>query len=176
MLTELPKDQFLIAFMRGWSLFDCDGSENGTPQICRLDTQDDEEGLQLESDDEAWLLVVRDALDGDRPSATALRIIREHNPGEYELVVKFAQKHPGIIHFPRRPDLEPAVQQLLAVFGWEKGDFGRALLQPLIPEGGHKPSAQEIMELARAEVERLRGAGWTQPDFAKALKELLETA
>jgi hypothetical protein len=35
--------------------------------------------------------------------------------------------------------------------------------------------AAELQGLAEGEVSRLRSLGWTQADFARALKELLET-
>jgi len=36
------------------------------------------------------------------------------------------------------------------------------------------PAAAELQSLAEQEVERLRGAGWTQADFARALRSFLK--
>lgn len=83
-------DQYDLAAKReGWAIFDCDGSENGPFQICKLDDPEACEGgpgflpRTLASDEEAWLIVRTGT--GEHHSH-ARNFIAEHNPQEWEAI------------------------------------------------------------------------------------------
>ena len=59
--------------------------------------------------------------------------------------------------------------------GDEDRDAWEYDLGPGLEGTGIRVVAAELQGRAEAEVGRLRSLGWTQPDFARALKELLET-
>lgn len=88
MLT-LDDFQRAPATLEGWAIFECDGSENGPYQLCRIDDQDDPAGVQPESDDHAWLAVTGRARDGSSYHQRCLDLIAELNPQERESIRKF---------------------------------------------------------------------------------------
>lgn len=63
---------------QGWSIFDCDGSDNGRWQICKIDDPDGP--LVLADDDQAWMIVM-DGSDDMHECARAL--IMQLNPKEW---------------------------------------------------------------------------------------------
>ena len=92
-------DPFDIAAKReGWAIFDCDGSEAGRYQICRLDDAKDwavDLGFtppQLSDDSDAWLIVRT----GTSPHhSDARKFIAENAPEEWKRINEwYATQHP----------------------------------------------------------------------------------
>lgn len=83
----------------GWDVFDSYGSDNGPYQVCRIDDPErwhaDRELAfvppYLESDDEAWQIVMRRH---DPHHAKAREFIKEHNPKEWIAMCKFVGQEP----------------------------------------------------------------------------------
>jgi hypothetical protein len=72
------------AAKEGWTVSDCDGSENGTPyQLQALD-----EAAVFVDDSAAWLHVVTNARNGDALAIKALEFIRDFSPKEYDYISK----------------------------------------------------------------------------------------
>lgn len=72
------------AAQEGWTISDCDGSENDTPwQLQALDHLN-----ILANDDAAWLHVVTNARNGNELALTALEFLRIYSPKEYENIAK----------------------------------------------------------------------------------------
>lgn len=73
------------AASEGWDLFDCEGSENGTPQ---LQTSENLEGEDVFTDDgQAWMWVKTNASLGGALHQKALILCREYNFDEYEAIM-----------------------------------------------------------------------------------------
>ena len=73
----------------GWQIFDCDGSENGRWQVCRIDdpvqwSKDRQCVVQrLRTDRQAWQIVMR----GESMAARMAReFMEQHNPAEFALM------------------------------------------------------------------------------------------
>lgn len=84
--TEAHSD---AAVKEGWNIWECFGSSSGPWQIQRLDDAADYPGsVQLESDDDAWRLVISG---GQAHHRAALDFIKAHNDIEYEKLMVFAE-------------------------------------------------------------------------------------
>jgi hypothetical protein len=82
----------------GWTISQCDGSENNTSwQIQALD----DAGILL-NDDAAWLHVVTNARSGNRLAIRALEFIRAYSPNEYRFI---ATAYPEVASIPANPAL-----------------------------------------------------------------------
>ena len=78
----------VAALKEGWEIFECSGSSYGPWQIQRLDDASDCPGsVQLDSDDDAWRLVLSG---GQVHHRAALDFIKAHNAIEYEKLMVFA--------------------------------------------------------------------------------------
>lgn len=84
------------AITEGWEIFECDGSDNGPFQICKLDAPEAWAGVcgvdtvppALEDDTDAWVLV------RDTESALhtkALAFLAQENPKEYEAIQRWGR-------------------------------------------------------------------------------------
>lgn len=81
----------------GWDLFDCDGSDNGPLQLCKIDDpemwREDRKVVieqTWEEDNEAWVFV------WTNPSplhTKALEIIKVENPQEFEAIETWVSEH-----------------------------------------------------------------------------------
>lgn len=71
------------AFTEGWAIFDCDGSENGQWQLCKVD-----EDNIFESDILAWAFVRAKAENGSAYHQSALEYLKANNMQEYLLIMK----------------------------------------------------------------------------------------
>lgn len=78
----------------GWGIFDCDGSDNGPFQICRIDSVDDDDVPQLEDDSAAWRIVLNRAAEGSAIHRAALQFVKDNNRIEYDAIAKFAGRDP----------------------------------------------------------------------------------
>jgi hypothetical protein len=73
-----------LAEREGWGLYDCFGSESGTPQVQRNDDAD-----ILESDTDAWAIVAN----GDKPHHIAVKeILAQNNPEELNRIQQLKTK------------------------------------------------------------------------------------
>lgn len=81
-LAVLDRFDFTRAILEGWCIFECDGSDNGPYQLCRVDDQNLNNGAQLESDDEAWRHVADHARAGSAYHLAALALLETLNPAE----------------------------------------------------------------------------------------------
>ena len=80
----LPKHDG-AAIAEGWSIFDCDGSDNGRWQLCRIDGASMLPEFQpLASDDEAWKIV---ATGTGAHHLAARQFLKVHNPQEFAAVM-----------------------------------------------------------------------------------------
>lgn len=71
------------AYMEGWSIFECWGSDNGPFQLQRVDELE-----EFPSDDEAWTFVIGKAREGSAYHKGALDYLRAHNPMEIVAMTK----------------------------------------------------------------------------------------
>jgi len=71
---------------QAWDIFDCSGSDDGTPQIQRDDARG-LVGIGFASDPEAWRHVALAALAGRDRELRALSIVRHHNRPEFDRIV-----------------------------------------------------------------------------------------
>lgn len=67
----------------GWALFECWGSDNGTPQLQRVD-----ELAIFETDKEALIYVINKADEGSEKHKKALMELVEKNPKEFLMLTK----------------------------------------------------------------------------------------
>jgi hypothetical protein len=88
-LADWTPDDDRAASREGWSLFSCDGSADGSPQVQRIDDPGPGEG-RLAGDDAAWALLRGSP--GTPLHARALAIIRDSNPAEYARVMNNGQE------------------------------------------------------------------------------------
>ena len=72
------------AAQEGWGLFDCDDSENGRWQVCRIDDSTEPSHTQLANDDEAWKIVATGTKDHH---VAARHFLKAHNPKEYHAIM-----------------------------------------------------------------------------------------
>ena len=74
------------AAKEGWSIFDCNDSENSCWQLCRIDdtTSLPEPKTQLGSDNEAWKIV---AMSTGEHHVAARQFLKWHNPKEYAAIM-----------------------------------------------------------------------------------------
>lgn len=96
---EWSHDDMGAAEAEGWGFFDSDGSNNGRCQLCRIDTNDF--GPQLDSDDDAWKIVLNGALAGNPLHQRAMLIVARHNAIEFGSMCKFAKANE--IPYPPAP-------------------------------------------------------------------------
>lgn len=73
------------AYREGWAIFDCDGSDNGRWQLCRID-----EDEIFATDEAAWRHVWTHAEAGSAYHQAALAYLKRHNPGEYDCIARMA--------------------------------------------------------------------------------------
>jgi len=91
-MDDWTADDDRAAGAEGWSLFESDGSADGTPQVQRIDDPGPGEA-KLDGDPDAWAVLRADP--GTPLHARALAIIRNENPAEYERVMTGREaKHP----------------------------------------------------------------------------------
>ena len=76
-----------IACNEGWFIAECEGSENGPFQLQRVD-----EYMLFASDDEAWLYVYTQAMQGSSYHQQALDFLDENNEQEYKELVKYCRE------------------------------------------------------------------------------------
>lgn len=89
------------AWKEGWDIFDCDGSENGRWQICRIDDPEDWQECHklsfrpptLSNDDDAWAIVINGEEDHHQ---RALFFIQAHNKIEWKCLVEHAERFHNI--------------------------------------------------------------------------------
>jgi hypothetical protein len=81
------------AVREGWAIFDCDGSENGRWQLCRVDDPaawpegaTDLTEPAFPGDGAAWTFVADKAKAGSAYHQAALDFIRERNPAEFAAI------------------------------------------------------------------------------------------
>jgi hypothetical protein len=77
MIPRIPEFDNSQAVKEGWSIFTCDGSDNGPYQLQCCDDDD-----VFEKDVQAWQYVVQCAKGGSEYHKKALDYLREHNPAE----------------------------------------------------------------------------------------------
>lgn len=87
------------ANIEGWDLFDCDGSDNGPLQLCKIDdpelwSQDREVDIKKtwDEDTEAWVHVWNNPSD---LHTKALAILKVANPIEYQAIEQWVTTHGG---------------------------------------------------------------------------------
>lgn len=90
---NIGSDLEKAAVREGWTVFDCDGSENGRWQIQGFDTPEDWADRTGEvppkiSDRDAWMKVMKG--DGEHHIA-AREFIKTANPQEYEAMVQITK-------------------------------------------------------------------------------------
>jgi len=76
------------AHVEGWNLWSCDGSDYGSPQICRNDEME-----IFEEDTDAWWHVLQHARGGSQCHKIALEVLKKHNPKEYNCVIEWGKDH-----------------------------------------------------------------------------------
>lgn len=83
-MTEFDNTQ---AIHEGWSIFECDGSDNGHWQLMKLDCTN-----QFMTDIDAWRHVVECADLGSVYHKQALSFLTAHNPTEYFCIMDTVRK------------------------------------------------------------------------------------
>jgi hypothetical protein len=81
----------------GWDLFDCDGSENGPVQLCKIDDPEawaEDRGVTItqtwQADNEAWVYVWTNPSD---LHTKALAMVKAENPVEYEAIEQWVNNN-----------------------------------------------------------------------------------
>jgi hypothetical protein len=87
----------LAANTEGWDLFDCDGSDNGPLQLCKIDEPElwaEDRGVVIsrtwEDDTDAWVFVARNPSD---LHGKALALVQRANPVEREAIREWLALH-----------------------------------------------------------------------------------
>lgn len=97
MTIELPDNFESVlekAAKEGWSIFDCDGSDNGPWQIQGFDCPSDWIGIAgfeppCLTDNDAWLIVMKGEEEHHR---IAREFIKQANPVEYKAMAAYCER------------------------------------------------------------------------------------
>jgi hypothetical protein len=74
------------AVKEGWSIFDCDGSDNGRWQLQRCDEQE-----IFVTDVAAWVFVRAKAAEGSPYHIMAMLFLETHNPPEWRAICRLKE-------------------------------------------------------------------------------------
>jgi hypothetical protein len=89
-MEEWTSEDTEKATEEGWGLFECWGSENGSPQLQRIDEPIDRDAV-FDSDESAWEFVYKGFLTGNKSHKKAFTILSKLNPKEFQLIKKHCE-------------------------------------------------------------------------------------